>query len=935
MAIPQKKLDTLRLIIADPKTDPKLRADAEACLVREATFEERCPWACYEGRPIEYAERFHGFRLTQDQKKMCTYLLQPPYRLHVDSAHGVGKSWLMALLTNWFFDTYDPGVAITTGPSDKSVRQNIWGRVREMRQDIKKKIANYPFAMMPSSPEMKTGESHWAVGQVAAKAEAFQGKHWEYMFFGFDESEGLPEIYFETTTSMFKSNGKHFWFSICNPLSTSSPVYLNTQKIDYVGQMLWRLMSVSALNHDNIKIQMNDEGNDTGVDPPIPGAVTLDQIDDWITEYGCDKLGQGEKPQPGDFQWRPKKTNACPECGLIFQNPVGGVFPKHGQSPTKPDGCEGTGLIAGNWWRPSGLAESRILGRRPSHGVEGIWSSALWEYCENRTEETAIPFPLDEFPEFGCFVAGTLVETKSGPVPIEQLNAGDMVLTRQGYKRVKAAFCTGIQQTHTLVCENGQTLTGTGNHPIWDGHGWKSLGSLTNHDIIYTWKPANTNTLNMTELFGIENRKRNGYGSETISADTFQDAAIFPDENTIRSIGMFGKNSTGRFRKASASTIRTKTRPITTSLISNYSRDQSTVRFIRTTGESSEQVNVNFAEKSISTLVCRLDSVPTNANAHGEEKTKLTMRPEHAANAQFHSRVANTNQPQLVPVSVRTRNLGKLEEVYNITVEDCHEYFANGVLVHNCDVARFGDDATGFHGRWGGVSLVHDQKYGWDTNQIAGRLKEMCDEMAQFANAVRLAAAVKAGTEKNFKPFYPHQFPVKIDCTGGWGGGVRDKRDNYNFIEINSSSTAYADLKYPNIRSELWFQVAERARMGLLDLSRLDEADRQALKIEALAVKYSFDSAGRKVVEKKDETKKRLKRSPDNADSFCLAFLHHGQAVPHMVGQEMTSSRGGHETLAAKFGTLGRGPNSTRDRHTFDYGAQPKPERRFKTLGRR
>ena len=28
-----------------------------------------------------------------------------------------------------------------------------------------------------------------------------------------------------------------------------------------------------------------------------------------------------------------------------------------------------------------------------------------------------------------------------------------------------------------------------------------------------------------------------------------------------------------------------------------------------------------------------------------------------------------------------------LEEkiVYNITVEDCHEYFANNVLVHNCD----------------------------------------------------------------------------------------------------------------------------------------------------------------------------------------------------------------------------------------------------------
>ena len=30
------------------------------------------------------------------------------------------------------------------------------------------------------------------------------------------------------------------------------------------------------------------------------------------------------------------------------------------------------------------------------------------------------------------------------------------------------------------------------------------------------------------------------------------------------------------------------------------------------------------------------------------------------------------------------------EEVYDIMVEDCHEYFANGILVHNCiDAARY------------------------------------------------------------------------------------------------------------------------------------------------------------------------------------------------------------------------------------------------------
>ena len=31
----------------------------------------------------------------------------------------------------------------------------------------------------------------------------------------------------------------------------------------------------------------------------------------------------------------------------------------------------------------------------------------------------------------------------------------------------------------------------------------------------------------------------------------------------------------------------------------------------------------------------------------------------------------------------------KRENVYNITVEDAHEYFANGILVKNCDALRY------------------------------------------------------------------------------------------------------------------------------------------------------------------------------------------------------------------------------------------------------
>jgi hypothetical protein len=31
------------------------------------------------------------------------------------------------------------------------------------------------------------------------------------------------------------------------------------------------------------------------------------------------------------------------------------------------------------------------------------------------------------------------------------------------------------------------------------------------------------------------------------------------------------------------------------------------------------------------------------------------------------------------------RIVGKRRRVYNLEVEDCHEFFANNILVHNCD----------------------------------------------------------------------------------------------------------------------------------------------------------------------------------------------------------------------------------------------------------
>lgn len=69
-----------------------------------------------------------------------------------------------------------------------------------------------------------------------------------------------------------------------------------------------------------------------------------------------------------------------------------------------------------------------------------------------------------------CFKAGTLIETINGPVPIEEIKVGDMVLTQSGkYHRVYNTFKREAKINDLIILKaNGvPPLYTTKNHPFW------------------------------------------------------------------------------------------------------------------------------------------------------------------------------------------------------------------------------------------------------------------------------------------------------------------------------------------------------------------------------------------------------------------------------------------------------------------------------------
>ena len=180
------------------------------------------------------------------------------------------------------------------------------------------------------------------------------------------------------------------------------------------------------------------------------------------------------------------------------------------------------------------------------------------------------------------------------------------------------------------------------------------------------------------------------------------------------------------------------------------------------------------------------------------------------------------------------------------------------------DPARFGDDLTAIVIRRG-PNVVHAETFGKQSTAVTvARLKSLAAEWAGKHGGMS-----------------PKQVLILVD-EEGLGAGVLDHAGGFNFVGVRSSLTAAAEDDYPNVRSELWFNTAERAVAGGMSLAMLAEPWQAELRKQAMAPQWRLDARGRRACEPKADTKRRLGCSPDLLDALNLAF-YEGASVG-MVG---------------------------------------------------
>jgi hypothetical protein len=119
---------------------------------------------------------------------------------------------------------------------------------------------------------------------------------------------------------------------------------------------------------------------------------------------------------------------------------------------------------------------------------------------------------------------------------------------------------------------------------------------------------------------------------------------------------------------------------------------------------------------------------------------------------------------------------------------------------------------------------------------------------------------------------------VKVDSIGVGAGLVGELRNlkelgrhNARVHGVNVSEKATKPDMFFNLRSQLWWEVGrEAAEDRTMDLSEMENADNTVAQL--LEPRYEHDLKGRVKVEPKDDIRKRIGRSPDNADALLLAY---------------------------------------------------------------
>jgi len=316
-----------------------------------------------------------------------------------------------------------------------------------------------------------------------------------------------------------------------------------------------------------------------------------------------------------------------------------------------------------------------------------------------------------------CLTANSMVLTRRGEIPIKSVQIGDEAMTRRGWRRVLAAQMTQASaSTITVEMSDGRKLRGTGNHPVFvQEKGFSRLDSLVCGDMIYAWSRKSF----LTEFYTPEIQSlQTSRGAITfplhavpekvtsiVKCGFLQKAKFLADSIFITLTGILSttswiissvfhrKNMQRDMRQNTASSVASTSLPFVRWHLPGTDRNKQKP-FIQSLGKNhgkiaSETYSLNARGAGANQRASLSDQGNAIARADAKEQKLIASTDMNAvciapSVAESSGKTSTGPSRKYAPVFVVRSYASCAAPVYNLEVEGEHEYFANGILVHNC-----------------------------------------------------------------------------------------------------------------------------------------------------------------------------------------------------------------------------------------------------------
>lgn len=359
-----------------------------------------------------------GQYLTPIQRQINDSIVQHRYTA-VPSAHAMGKSRYSAMKTGHFIDSHTIGSAfvVTTAPTSAQVESVLWRELLRVHvaADLRGRITRSGF------PQWHIGDELVAFGRRPTEVASFQGIHERFILIILEEADGIPEPLWIAADTLASSGRAHV-LAIGNPDSADS----------YFAKILrpgsgWNVVRADGLrgpNFTKLGVAPFPELKQYMIDNAIPYSdASIADVPAVVKAEWRDVLLNPQWVWERMTRWGLER-NVDPETGEVR-------------------------------WRESALWLSKVRGRPPEEGSEGLiplsWIEAAIRRWKDWEAAGCVRQPGRVI--FGCDVADsgndeTVMTTRAGPVVETLVRIGQQDTETTGARLVGRMY----DVAHSTAC---------------------------------------------------------------------------------------------------------------------------------------------------------------------------------------------------------------------------------------------------------------------------------------------------------------------------------------------------------------------------------------------------------------------------------------------------------------------------------------------------